>query len=292
MCIRDRPQTFNPDDIVILTDGFCGSTCSIFAELMKTQADTHFIVVGGRKQYGPMQAIGGTKGSNVQKLAALAGISNDAFNSATPQQQALFGSWLEVQPDVQQAVARLAGSGTVNFENNIRKGDDSATPLQFVYEAADCRFFYTAPMLTDQSLVWKRTYDLRWGNGSCVAGSTGQPSSVSGNSTTYLQAYPPAGANYTLGANGTFSFPGAYNSSSPKPSISATKSTSLGPTSTGKPSSSSTKATASFTGSASSSRASATATQTVQPYTGGATSSTSINALTLLLAVFTVMAFW
>jgi hypothetical protein len=32
------PQPFTPDNIVMIMDGTCGSTCSIFAELMKTQA--------------------------------------------------------------------------------------------------------------------------------------------------------------------------------------------------------------------------------------------------------------
>lgn len=29
-----------------------------------------------------------------------------------------------------------------NFRNNIAEGDASITPLQFVYEAADCRLYY------------------------------------------------------------------------------------------------------------------------------------------------------
>lgn len=44
-------------------------------------------------------------------------------------------------------------AGSVNSQNAIRKGDQSVTPLRFVYEAADCRFFYTAEMLEQQSPV-------------------------------------------------------------------------------------------------------------------------------------------
>jgi hypothetical protein len=83
---------------------------------------------------------------------------------------------------------------TFNLRNNIRFGDKSDTPLQFVYEAADCRLWYTKDMLTDITAVWQKVADVAWGGmkGLCVAGSTGQPTSVSGG-----------GANSTAFGNGT-----------------------------------------------------------------------------------------
>lgn len=36
---------------------------------------------------------------------------------------------------------------TVNVRDGIRKGDKSELPLQFQYEAADCRIFYTPEMV-------------------------------------------------------------------------------------------------------------------------------------------------
>jgi len=42
---KPQPQTFDPDNIVILSDAFCGSTCAVFAEMMKTQAGVHAITV-------------------------------------------------------------------------------------------------------------------------------------------------------------------------------------------------------------------------------------------------------
>jgi hypothetical protein len=47
---RPQPQTFEQDNIVILSDGSCGSTCAIFSELLKTQAGVQSIAVGGRSQ--------------------------------------------------------------------------------------------------------------------------------------------------------------------------------------------------------------------------------------------------
>ena len=210
---RPQPTSFQPNDIVMLTDALCGSTCAVFAEFMKSQAAVHTITIGGRKQYGPIQGVGGSKGANVQTFLGLGVLAEQAHSLASPEQLPLFGNWSGVRENVAQAIKRLGtGSGRVNFESNIREGDESVTPLQFVYEAADCRFFYTAPMLQDQTLVWKQTYDLRWNNGTCVQGSTGHPSSLSGgqNDTTYIESYPAAGANNTFGANETFSFPGAY----------------------------------------------------------------------------------
>ena len=53
------PQYFAPEDILMLTDGFCGSTCSVFAEQMKTHQGVKSVVVGGLPEIGPMQAVAG-----------------------------------------------------------------------------------------------------------------------------------------------------------------------------------------------------------------------------------------
>jgi hypothetical protein len=56
-------QPFAASDIILLYDGFCASTCSIFSELMKNLGGVQSIAVGGRPQLGPMQGVGGVKGS-------------------------------------------------------------------------------------------------------------------------------------------------------------------------------------------------------------------------------------
>lgn len=58
----DFEQPFATEDIVILSDGNCASTCALFSEYMKTQVGVPTIVAGGRPQYGPMQGVGGVKG--------------------------------------------------------------------------------------------------------------------------------------------------------------------------------------------------------------------------------------
>ncbi|KAK5690067.1 hypothetical protein LTR97_012552 [Elasticomyces elasticus] len=156
-------------------------TCAVFAELMKSQAGVHAIAVGGRKQHGPMQWVGGSKGACDVWMGEIAFSALHALDVATAAQLALAEPYTEME-SVKHALTRVPewGRYRVNFENNIREGDDSMTPLQFVYEAADYRFFYTSAMILDQSLVWQRAYDVRWNNGSCVSESTGHPSSVSG----------------------------------------------------------------------------------------------------------------
>src|SRR5690242_16013887 len=56
---------FRAEDIVILSDGICASTCAIFLELMVQQSGVRTIAVGGRPQSGPMVPVGGTKGTLV-----------------------------------------------------------------------------------------------------------------------------------------------------------------------------------------------------------------------------------
>lgn len=221
----------------MLSDGACGSTCAIFAEFMKSQAGVQAIAVGGRKQYGPMQWVGGTKGSNDQAISDIAEQALELSGDANADEQKLFQPWVEdgAFEAVNQTIMRLgpdpSTGSNVNWKNNYRQGDSSFTPLQYVYEAADCRFFYTPAMAVKQSLVWQRAYDIRWGNGSCVAGSTGHPSSLSGaagNQTDYIEACPPVGANNTFGANETFGYPGAAATKPPCVPVSGQDSASSG----------------------------------------------------------------
>ncbi|KAK4945838.1 hypothetical protein LTR10_014929 [Elasticomyces elasticus] len=186
--VEPQPQSFGPNAMVLLTDAMCSSACGSLVELLKTQVGVHAITVGGRRQVGPMQAVGGTKGGYMIETDDLVSAAEGAVKCASPGEAALFEQYDFV------VLSRLAkrGSGSVNIENFVRKGDDSATPLHFMYEAADCRFFYTPDMLSDQSLVWKHTYDLRWNNGTCVHGSTGHPSSLSGTDSSYFEQQPPA----------------------------------------------------------------------------------------------------
>lgn len=63
------------------------------------------------------------------------------------------------------------GIGGINLRDAIRRNDDQQTPLQFLYEPAHCRIFYTKPMVMDQSAMWKTVADTVWGDGTaCIIG--------------------------------------------------------------------------------------------------------------------------
>ncbi|KAF2481218.1 hypothetical protein BDY17DRAFT_229865, partial [Neohortaea acidophila] len=167
-------QTFASDNIVIIQDGLCASTCAIFTEFMKEQGNVGQVVFGGRAQTGPMQGVGGTKGANEYGFDLLLQDFQLAYNlSSASQQVAWDQQWGQAIAGIVQAVTRATQSSEganahVNFRNNIRKGDETLTPLQFVYEAANCRLFYTAAQIENQALVWKAAYNSYWNGAPCV----------------------------------------------------------------------------------------------------------------------------
>jgi hypothetical protein len=68
--------------MVMLYDGYCASTCTVFSELMKTLGGVQSIAVGGRPQLAAMQGVGGVKGSNVQEFNNLIGLALGVFGIA------------------------------------------------------------------------------------------------------------------------------------------------------------------------------------------------------------------
>ena len=106
---------------------------------MKTQAGVQAVTVGGRKQYCPMQTVGGSKGSNDQSVEFLAGSALHAYQYANASQRTLFAPYTSLQENANALLSRVQTGMNINFQNNIRKGDESVTPLMFVYEASNCR---------------------------------------------------------------------------------------------------------------------------------------------------------
>jgi Peptidase family S41 len=75
-------QVFNTSDMIMLYDGYCASTCTVFSELMKSLGGVQSIAVGGRPQLAAMQGVGGVKGSNIQEFSTLIGIASEASQIA------------------------------------------------------------------------------------------------------------------------------------------------------------------------------------------------------------------
>ena len=68
--------------------------------------------------------------------------------------------------------AYLLAGARVNLRNAVRDSDTTQTPLQFVYEPANCRLFYTVDDVYDMTALWTRVYNTTWGGAPCVSGST------------------------------------------------------------------------------------------------------------------------
>jgi hypothetical protein len=157
-------QPYAAQDIILLHDGYCASTCAVFSDLMRRQGGVRSIVLGGRPQYGPMQAVGGTKGVLMEPWSAIGSsvgaVLNDFGTDAQKQK------WASILPG--EFPIAFTNAPTLNFRNGYHPGSD--TPMQLLNESANCRLFYTPAMLNNVTNVWDTVARLAWGLG----GGTGQ----------------------------------------------------------------------------------------------------------------------
>ncbi|KAJ4350968.1 hypothetical protein N0V95_004252 [Ascochyta clinopodiicola] len=176
------PPKFKPENIVIVTDGYCASTCTIFSEFLTKQAGVKTIAMGGRSTKDAIQAVGGVKGVNnyqfgyIQQAAQYAIRFNPAVNE----------SILRTDFDSDMPFYRAAGgvSPGVNVRDGLAQNDTTGIALQFVYEEADCRLYYTPEMTVDITALWKAAADAQWGqSGKCVAGGKDRPKRSLGATT-------------------------------------------------------------------------------------------------------------
>lgn len=163
-------QPFDAQNIVIVYDGYCASTCTIFSELMRQQGGVKTIALGGRPNKDIIQAVGGVKGTNdypfdfilesVEEAFQIHGLHSDEYYNNT-----ILGNYSDL------AIVR-AYDAVVNARDGIRQGDTTELPLQFQYETADCRIYYTPEMTVDETAVWKTVADTAFnGVSHCVAGN-------------------------------------------------------------------------------------------------------------------------
>ncbi|KXJ97054.1 hypothetical protein Micbo1qcDRAFT_229809 [Microdochium bolleyi] len=172
---KPPPAVFSSENVLLLTDGTCGSTCTIFSYLMTIQGNVKSTAIGGRPRTGPMQSVGGVEGSQIFPLAEIKKTANAAIGLVdSARQTELRAGDLGVLAEG-YAISRSTdpkNPGGVNGKNSFLPGD-SSTPAQFLWQPANCRFFYTAPMLGDAKQVWQRAVDSAWTDPDrfCVAGS-------------------------------------------------------------------------------------------------------------------------
>ncbi|KAJ4989009.1 hypothetical protein SVAN01_05447 [Stagonosporopsis vannaccii] len=178
------PPKFQPENIVIVTDGYCASTCTIFSEFLTKQAGVKTIAMGGRSNKDPIQAVGGVKGVNNYGL----GYIQQAAQNAIRWNPAVNDSILvDYKTDVPFYRAASGASPGVNVRDGLAQNDTTGMALQFVYEEADCRLYYTPEMTIDITALWKGAADAQWGEGKCVAGGSNGQKRSSSVATTKLK---------------------------------------------------------------------------------------------------------
>lgn len=165
---------FKAEDLVILTDGICASTCSLFVEAMTQQAGVKTLAVGGYPGTGPMQAVGGTKGSMLLPYDYLI----DTSATVVSQYSKDMGEIREWRDFLPQAFGIAVNNAGVNFQDTIRHGlEKDGIPTQFLNDTASCRIYYEPNMYLNVSSLWSKAAEVAFGKdggmdeGKCVAGS-------------------------------------------------------------------------------------------------------------------------
>jgi hypothetical protein len=124
------------------------------------------IAMGGRPNRAPIQGVGGVKGAQSVTYDYIYAYAQRAqtLASATPAQLKILSKLTTLPMD------RSTFAG-VNLRDQILRGNlEDGLPAQFVYEAADCRLFYTREMVKDVTALWEAAANAAWGDGECVAG--------------------------------------------------------------------------------------------------------------------------
>ncbi|KAF2679354.1 hypothetical protein K458DRAFT_408210 [Lentithecium fluviatile CBS 122367] len=159
----NRP--WNPEQITILTDGTCGSACALFVEMM-TRVGVKTVAAGGLPQSGPMQAASGNRGATVYGVDEL----DEDMQFAREIDEFLDDNVNASVPEIRESGMYLLYA-TLNLRDQVRK--DDPIPLQFKYEAADCRIYYTLANAYNFTRLWYDVAAAAADPSLCVEGSTG-----------------------------------------------------------------------------------------------------------------------
>ncbi|KAK1621622.1 peptidase S41 family protein [Colletotrichum phormii] len=211
-------QVFQPGNIIVITDGICASTCTIFTGLLVREQGVRTIALGGRPSEAPMQAIGGVEGSEVLDWPSLqAAIMQVASDAIAANETDILEAAFDVLPDLGDPplLPTLAKSGgSFNYRNAYARKRPDSFPEQFIYEAANCRLFYTADMLANITEIWARSADSAWNKAKCVGGSTVCKDGIISNDILPFSD-KVVGMHLEYKGPGSLSYKGAYEPPSP-----------------------------------------------------------------------------
>lgn len=170
--LSNLTQPFASEDIIILYDGVCASTCTIASEMLRLQGGVKSIAFGGRPEEGPIQGVGGIKGSQVLNWINVYEFNQWALENA-----------VDITADQTAALERYnllainrSSASAVNVRDQIlRDNVDDGLPAQYVVEDVDCRLYWTADMITDITAVWKAAADAAFNGAECAYGGIEAP---------------------------------------------------------------------------------------------------------------------
>ncbi|KAG6288857.1 hypothetical protein E4U46_002964 [Claviceps purpurea] len=163
--LTEQPQYFQPEDIVVLYDGSCSSTCTSTGEFLRHEGGVKSIAMGGRPKPGLIQGIGGVKGFQSLTFDDVHGFVGIAAQNTKDQKALAEFSRFTTLPMQRSTVTSL------NVRDQIlRDNIDDGTPAQFIYEPSECRLFWTAPMISDVTEIWKAAANAAFNGAKCAYG--------------------------------------------------------------------------------------------------------------------------
>ncbi|KAK5989469.1 Peptidase S41 family ustP-like protein [Cladobotryum mycophilum] len=160
------PQFFKPENIVLLQDGGCASTCSILAETFRLQTNVQSVAFGGRPRPGLIQGVGNTKGAQMLPFAAIEDLTNRAAlltNDVERRKRLAMFTDLPVRRSLWASLNARDQIGHDHLDDGI--------PAQFLVKPADCRMFFTEAMITNAEEIWRATANVAFNGGKCAYGS-------------------------------------------------------------------------------------------------------------------------
>ncbi|KAI1380045.1 hypothetical protein F4677DRAFT_302727 [Hypoxylon crocopeplum] len=174
-----------PENVVLLLDGYCASTCTLFSEFLRANAGVKSIAMGGRPtKEGLIQGVGGVKGSQSYGFA-------DVYSQArTALRYTNDSDIVDTLNTYTTYVVERSTAASLNVKDQILHANiEDGLPAQFVVEESDCRLWWTAPMIGDITELWKAAATAAFKGGKCAYGAIDSPANAT---TTKRMAPGPA----------------------------------------------------------------------------------------------------
>jgi len=175
---------FALENIVILTDAMCGSTCAITVEALASIGIATVVSGGQPVKSGKksMQHVGGIKGYQVleyENIAVDPEVNLGPLNDYIPR------------------TVDMKITAKMNFQNSYTP-DDNIIPQEFIFQPADGHLWYTKQMLVDRTILWNDVIKLTWdeaGNNKLVGSNSSSSAKGSHGGKHKYQPYSGYGSH-------------------------------------------------------------------------------------------------